>query len=376
MPAPGGNAQIAPAAAASPGAAGGVIPFQVGSYHYAEQIAADVFQLSAATVATEFVHLITPGGFLRGVDLLLTTQTAGTTGVIANDFPFGGVPNISIENIDGSPILYPMPAYSYATWQRYCAPWLDDPFAGPNFSVAPNTPGFLLHLWPEIFGTAGVMSNTDARSQYRIRYTLGAATQFATAYTLFPLINVTEYLQTWAQPDRDDLHGQPVELLPPGLAVARQVRRQIVPLNPGGATTIAQLTLTGNEIRCVILIVRDATGVRQDWIAGPIRLRLDDRSMGVYTVAQFNNLVQRFYPGFQIGTLTRQTGVYVFPRFRSSEANNDPMPNGQYWLATSNATYLTFEFPSANASTAGSTIEIISDEVIVLSDIDSILEGI
>ncbi len=125
MPAPGGNAQIAPAAAASPGAAGGVIPFQVGSYHYAEQISADVFQLSAASVATEFVHLITPGGFLRGVDLLLSTTTAGTTGVIANDFPWGGVPNISIENIDGSPILYPMPAYSYATWQRYCAPWLE-----------------------------------------------------------------------------------------------------------------------------------------------------------------------------------------------------------------------------------------------------------
>ncbi len=149
-----------------------------------------------------------------------------------------------------------------------------------------------------------------------------------------------------------------------------------MPLNPGGATTIAQLTLTGNEIRCVMLIVRDSAGVRQDWIAGPVRLRLDDRSMGVYTIAQLNNLVQRFYPGFQLGTLTRQTGVYVVPRFRSAAPNNDPMPNGQYWLPTSNATYLTFEFPSAAASTAGATIEIISDEVIVLSDIDSVLEGI
>ena len=91
----------------------GAVPFILGSFGYAEQIATDVLQLSAN--ATEFVHNITPGGFLRGVDLMLSS-TGGVDGTLTADAPYSLISSMSIENIDGSPILYPMSGYTYAMW--------------------------------------------------------------------------------------------------------------------------------------------------------------------------------------------------------------------------------------------------------------------
>lgn len=379
MPAPGANAQQAQPNAAP---VAGNVPFQVGSFHYSEQISVDALVLSAASVATEFVHNITPGGFLRGVDLILATTAVGSGITPVGDGAFGGITSMSLENIDGSPILYPMNGFAYAQWQRFSAPWLDDPnlaiATGGNYVSSATSIGASLHMWPEIFGTAGVLANTDARAQYRFRYTLGAGPSFGSAFTTYPTLSGTLNLQTWAQPDREDLNGNAIQPVPPGLGLARIVRHQIFPLNPGGAQNILQLNNTGNEIRNIILIVRDATAaqVRQDWIAGPMRLRLDDRSMGVYQPASLFQLATRFYPNLGNGTVTRPTGVYVIPRFRASAPNNDPEVFGQYWLPTTNATFLTLEFPSNAAATAGSTVEVITDEVVPVGTVDANLEGI
>lgn len=364
---------IVPQTGTAEPATGGVVPFQIGSFQYTEQIAIDTLALGAGAV--EFVHNITPGGFLRGVDLY-ATSSGGTTGTLAADAPYSLFSSVSLENIDGSPILYPMNGYAYAMWQKFSMPWLGEP-ANPaqGYNAAMATPGWTLHMYPEIYGTAGCLANTDARAQYRVRYTLAPVTQVGTGYTVNPTVTVTSQLQSWAQPDRQDLHGNTIENVPPGLNLARIVRHQIVPLNPAGADNLIQLTNTGNEIRNIILIVRDQTNARADALSSPIRIRLDDRSLGVYTVQSLFDRAAQFYPTLANNTFPRPTGVYVIPRFKSTTPEGDLMGSGNFWLPTSNATYLTIESTTATGPTGG-TVEIITDEVVPVGSLPSQLEGI
>lgn len=357
----------------APSGGAGSVPFQAGSFQYAEQIATDVFQLGV--VATEFVHNITPGGFMRGVDLYVTSA-GGVAGVPTADAPFSMFSSMSIENIDGSPILYPMSGFAYAMWEKFGAPWNGEPQNPAQlYSANQATPGMLFHLYPEIYGTAGVLANTDARAQYRVRFTLAPATAVGTGYTTTPTVTVVSYLQAWAQPDKQDLHGNTIEAVPPGLNLARITRHQIVTLNGAGADNILQFTNTGNEIRNIVLIVRDQTGARVDAISGVLRVRLDDRSLGTFTPAALFDLAVKFYPTLANNTFPRPTGVYVFPRFGGARPNNGNMLDGQAWLPTSNATYLTFEFVTGAGPTGG-TVEIITDEVVPVGAIPAELDGI
>jgi hypothetical protein len=268
-----------------------------------------------------------------------------------------------------------MGGYAYAMWQKFSAPWLGEPSnPGQLFSAAQATPGWLLHLRPEIFGTAGVLANTDARAQYRVRFTLNAAVQVATGYTTTPTVTVVSYLDAWAQPDRVDLHGNQVQGVPPGLNLARIVRHQIVNLAAAGGSNLIALTNTGNEIRNIIVIIRDQTNARVDGISGVLRLRMDDRSLGTYTPNALFDKAVRFYPNLGNNTFPRPTGVYVIPRFQSPTPDNGLMLSGDSWLPTSNATYLTFEFTTAAGPTGG-TVEIITDEVVPVGPVPSELEG-
>jgi hypothetical protein len=207
-----------------------------------------------------------------------------------------------------------------------------------------------------------------------MRYSLAQTTAVGTGYTTAPTVTVTEYLQTWAQPDREDLHGNPIQATPPGLNLARIVRHQIIALNAAGADNLVQVTNTGNEIRNIIMITRDQTGARVDAVSGVLRLRLDDRSLGTYTPQALFDRIQKFYPNLGNNTFPRPTGVYVIPRFQSPTPDNGTMLNNDAWLPTSNATFLNLEFFTAAGPTGG-TIEIITDEVVPVGAIPMELEG-
>lgn len=351
----------------------GSVPFPFGTNSYAEQISTDVAVVGAA--AQEFVHNITPGGYLRGIDLQMVSA-GGVGGALQPDAPYSLLNSVSLENIDGSPILYPMGGYAYAMWQKFSAPWLGEPSNPAQlYSSALATPGWLLHLYPEIYGTAGVLANTDARAQYRVRYTVAPAIQVGTAYAPGPTLTTTAYLQTWAQPDRNDLHGNQIQAQPPGLNLARIVRHQVIGLNSAGATNLVQITNTGNEIRNIIVIVRDQTNARIDGISGVLRLRLDDRSLGTYTPNALFDRAVKFYPNLGNNTFPRPTGVYVIPRFQSPTPDNGNLLNNDSWLPTSNATFLNLEFVTGAGPTGG-TVEVITDEVVPVGGIPIELEGI
>lgn len=362
-----GGANHAPAG--PPTAGGNVVPYFYGTNQYVEKFFATAATTLAAT-QVEFVSNINPGGFMRGVRM--EVRAAGGAlggGALTGDTPWSVLASVTLENIDGSPIIYPMSGYAHMVRGWFSRPWDGDPSRRFDYSNTVN-PAFSLFLKPEIRHTAGVLANTDARAQYRIRFTLSTLAQLVTGGApTGPAVTVTCHLESWAQPDSADLRGHPIEDLPPGLNLMTLARHQIINLSAVGADNTLQMSNMGNEIRCFIWIMRNSAGVRADLAANPIRWRLDNRSLGVFSDQEVFNRMADFYTSLQDGS-TRPTGVYVWPRFF------DPgRMVGEAWMGTTNATYLIWETATA-AGGAGGTIEIITDEVVPGGPVPMELESI
>lgn len=346
----------AAAATQSPATGGGsgssaMNPFWVASNLYAEKITT----LSVATTSSvqNFFQNINPGNFLRGVRFIV--RSSGGTGVPTADNPGSSIQSLDLENVDGGEILYPMPGYNYIISQAYFRPWQLDPRSAYDYAQSAN-PSYSMFLSPEIRQTACVLSNTDARSQYKYNLFVNQASAITSGTG--PTISFTSYMDAWGQPDPQDLQGVPNQPLPPGLALQTKRRQQAgVVLQSAGTDNIFQLVNTGNAMRGIIAIVRDSTNTRQDYLSDPIRWQQDNRNLGVFSpdmLFQWNN--QQYASYQQAG---RPQGVYVFPRFF-----NPGDLSGQGWLYTSNATKLTFETTTiSTAVNLPGNVTFITDEV-------------
>lgn len=362
------NAGAAQSSAAASNSAGGVVPFFYGSNQYVQKFATNSWQLT--TTQQEFTEPVTAGGFLRGVRLELRSS-GGVGGAVTADNPWNAFLSITLENVNGASLMFPMGGYAYYTMSWAARPWWGDPARRWDYSASIN-PSCSLLIAPEIRHTAGVLANTDARSQYRIRYTLNTAAAVITGGTTAPTTVVTAYAEIWAQPDSADLHGNQIEPLPPGLNIQTLRRHQVLTLNAASSDNQLQLTNVGNEIRCMALVVRDSNQARQDYLSDPIRWNLDDRNLGVFSPNEVFNQMNDFYDALATGTSVRPTGVYVFPRFYQPGSMK-----GQSWLGTNNATYLAWETATAaGATNVPGTVEVITDEVVPVGSVPMELESI
>jgi hypothetical protein len=382
MPAP--VREVGQAAPAQQGAAG-AIPFVVGSNLYREApFSVTTQQLDGNP--HDIVANITPGGFLRGVTMQVTSASGVIgAGVLAADAPFSIFSSITLEDISGGPILYPMGGFSAFLCQKYFRPWAGDPSKRSDFSNTIN-PAFTLQLFPEIKDTLAVLGNTDARAQYRIRATLApgnnASSQFGlttTAPTTQPTVTVKLYLQTWAQPDMQDLLGNPISQVPDGVIASRFVMHEVPSLT--AAANVIRATLVGNELRGLLLVVRNgnATASRvnlTDANAGPIDARLDNRRLWKMNQSQLVEEMQAFYGLLGGGVWSREAGVYCYSRFAGpADANDAFAGQGEYWLQTVEQTLLQFEFNGGDIANPPGTLEIIYDALAIAGHLSHDLEG-
>lgn len=357
MPAVGSAAPAAPSG-------GATVPFVIASNVYVEKFDTTTQALGAAAVP--ITRNVIPNGYMSAVRLELRSSGL-TAGTLNADGPFRVWDSLEMDNIDGANIQYPMSGYSHYLANRFYKPWLGDPAARFDYAHSINPAGSML-LQPEILSTAGVLANTDARSQYKVAYTLAPIASVVTTPTGTLTVVIALYLETWAQPDAKDLHGNPQELVPPGLNLQTLRRHQVLTLNGAGAANTLQVANTGNELRGVLMCVRTAAGVRQDALSDPIRLRLDTRAMGVFSPDELFNLMGDRNSQLHDGVTNRPTGVYFWQRFRRGG-------QGESWLPTTNATYLIFETTTAAAGVAG-TVEVITDEVIPVGPVPVELDSI
>lgn len=348
-------------------------PFNQGTYEYSEVMNTVTQTLDANT--HEFVQNITPGGFLRGIGFYVTA-TGGVLGgaTAAADNPFNTLSSMTLESIDGTPIKYPMGGYAYMLEQKFCRPWDGDPGTDPATAAGAN-PAFQLNFYVELRGTLGVVPNTDARAQYRVRFTVNTLAAVLVGGTpTAPDVTITTTLETYAQPPQTLLSGAPVQQVPDGVSCQRFMSHQI------DVTTAADQTIkenrVGNLIRNLILVFRDDTDARIDLTSDPIRQRIDNTQLLVEQRARRNYVMNQKYSlyGFNPASATadaaafRPTGVYVYSRWHEPGELT-----GQYWLETTEATFLQFEFIGAPAA---GTLETITEDLAPVGPIPAYLTGI
>ena len=380
MPVPGG-VSAPPADGGGPAHA---IPFTAGSNLYREAPFSTTVQALDANPHETVVN-ITPGGFLRGITMQVTS-TSGVigAGVLAADVPWSILQSVSLEDISGGPILYPMSGYAYYAAQKYLRPWDGDPSKHAPFSATIN-PAFTLRFFAEVKDTLGALANTDARAQYRFRFTLAAGNQAGpfglttTAPTTQPTVTVKLYIETWAQPDLQDLLGNPIQQIPDGLVCSRFLMHEQPVVT--AANNVIRETLTGNELRGLILVLRNGDANKSrinftDANAGAIDFRLDARRLWKMTQSQINEEMQSFYAFLGAGTWSADTGVYVIPRFAGlANAGDAGAGQGEYWLQTVEQTLLQLEFGGADVTTPPGSLEIIYDALAIAGEVPPELEG-
>lgn len=402
------------AAAGAPSGAGsstgggvGQNPFQIATNLYAEKNLQGLqTSLNVTASQQQFGGSINAGQFLRGLRLMVRSVTPGTFTVINGRTPgtqtdgaFDLIANADLINVDGSEILYNMSAYSHYIMEKYAKPWKKDRALAYDYQAPVSTTSigsFTLPLFPEIRWTAGVLANTDTRSQYRFDYTISAVTSSVT-----PAINVTPYMDAWAQPDANDLQGTPNQPVPPGVNLQVKRRHQFFTANSGADNTYLS-TLTGNAIRCMALIARNtgSQSVRVDGFSDPLYWYLDNRSLGrlnpdilrQWAEDQYNTydlygagapsyatnpnfyganpavVDQTFTTGNYTGAPSEDFGVAIFPRFIEPGELY-----GQGWLYTANSTKLAWETVAANSATQ---YELVVDEVYPVGNVDPSLVDI
>jgi hypothetical protein len=398
--------------AGSTGAGGvGQNPFQICTNLYAEKNLQGLqTSLATTTSAQQLGGQVNAGQFLRGVHLIVRLAVAGSgitavngrTIITQTDGAMDLIQSADMINVDGSEILYNMSAFSHYLMQKYSKPWLKDWVLAYDYNApsATNPGTFTLFLQPEIRWTAGVLANTDTRSQYRFDFTVSPVTVSTTQ----PQLSITPYMDAWAQPDANDLQGTPNQPVPPGVNLQVKRRHQLFSINASADNTILS-TLTGNAIRCAAIVSRLTTtnSIRVDGFSDPFYWYLDNRSLGrlnpdilrqwaEYQYGPYSLFGQSapagsdFYAngnnatdGLGTGAVTYGSsgangcpsydyGVAVFPRFL--------LPGdlvGQGWLYTANSTKLAWETVANNSA---NQYELVVDEVYPVGNVDPSLVDI
>lgn len=363
----------------------GEIPFVVGSnLYYEPPFSTTVYQLQANSQET--VVNVTPGGFIRGVTMQVTSVNGVIgSGVLQQDAPYSIIQSASLEDISGGPILYPMGGFAHAMCQKWLRPWVGDPSKRAVFSNTIN-PAFTLQFFTEVKDTLGVLANTDARAQYRFRFTLAAGNTAAgptgltnVAPTTQPTVTVKLYINTWAQPDLQDLLGNTIEQLPDGLVASRFLMHEIPVIT--NADNVIRETLTGNEYRGIIFVLRNGNALNTrydmtDALAGPVDYRQDSRRLWRQNPSQWVEGMNSFYTGLSNGTWTKELGVYVVPRFAGPADTGANDSQGEYWQQTIEQTLLQAEFLGGDLATSPGQVEIIYDALAIAGAVPPELEGV
>jgi hypothetical protein len=344
-------------------------PFWSSSNWYCEKMPDIITQTLGSSQIPVSNKAVNPGQFLRGPRLQVRS-TGGAGGAVTPDNPFNVLASAELDNVDGANIQYPMPMWSHMLRNLYGRPWLGDPRQRYDYAESVN-PSFTAFLQPEIRHTAGVLSNTDSRSQYKYSYTFETAAGIGATGTA-PTVTVTPFMDAWAQPDAKDLQDRTNQPLPPGLNVQTVSRHETQTLNNAGANNVLLSHLTGNEVRLFIMQLRDSNNARQDYVGDPLRWTLDSRNMGVFNPDELFQWMSDFYSSWGGAAPQRPTGVYVFPRYYDVGGML-----GQGWLGTTNATKWQFEFTTAaGATNLPGTVEFITEEVIPVGPIPPELDHI
>lgn len=276
-----------------------MLPFFAAAYEHTEIFDDRTLTTSAAGPVPVGPVDIPAYGFLRHiwlrVDISGGTLGAGVLGYL---YPFNWLDQISLFDVNGSPLISPMSGEQLFLANLFGGyVYRQDPRDDPNF-VGTINGTFILRLPVEIshHDALGALANQSAQTTYKLRYSIRQNTQpFSTAPTTAPTtVRVRAILEAWSQPPATDPAGRPQMTVPPRHGTTQFWSTQTRPLSVGQNTIT--MNRTGNLIRNVILVFRNSVGVPVNTqLPDPFRLSVDARDVysdfaGYRTTRQFEQL--------------------------------------------------------------------------------------
>jgi hypothetical protein len=347
----------APAASPSKGAADKdasaklLVPFTRAAKEHTEQFMdTDTGLITAATVP------ITPAdipayGFARGISLLVTATGGVGAATAAADAPFSAIHEISIQDVNGQPIVGPITGHDLYLMNKYGGYGLGDPKLSPAYNVATlaTAGNFSFKLWIPLEisqrDALGSLGNQNAASTYKLRITRAATTAVYTANpaTTLPSIRFRAWLDAWTQPLATDLHGNPQATVPPAHGTTSFWSKSSLALAGAGQQTFRQ-TRVGNQIRNIILVGRDVSNVRTNAsFPDPLTLSWDTRVLHDRNQLMWKDQMAR-RTGYTAAIDTPgglDTGVYVEDFMHEFDGKlGYELRDG--WLSTTQSTRLDF----------------------------------
>lgn len=302
-------------------------------------------------------------GFIRNL-VILVTATGGAlgTGVIHPDFPWAVIGQIELTDTNGFPIVFPLTG-----WQLYMANVHgayrknNDPSTYPQFAsgVANLNPTFVIRVPVEItpWDAFGSLSNQNQSAPFRIRINLAASSGILTTVgtATLPAVRFRGYLEAYSPVSDRDMLGQSQEQAPPGHGAT-----QFWSVNTANVA-IGQQQLrhprTGNLIRNLVYIARDAAGLRSDTVLpDSSTLTWDSRQVFVGVP----EIVHRANMFAQDVERSADAGVLVYP-FTDDQDGGIGYESRHMWLPTVQSTRLEIE----GAFGAAGTLEILTNDVAV-----------
>lgn len=321
------------------------VPF-VSAAHESVELG-EVITVTPGTSAQSFQINVPSSGFLRNL-VFQVSGAGGTGGTAKEDAPYNIISDITLLDTNGAPIYGPMDGYGM---------YLSNLFGGTAFAQDPadnpwhvgTTPNFrfALRIPVEIshFNGMGSIGNQNAASPYRLNITINTiANIWSVAPDPVPTFTITPVLEKWTVPNELDPVNRPQEQFPPFHGTT-QKWTTVTKDSIAGANTI-QVTRTGNLIRGLVFVARNASGVRTDAVfPSPIIFNWDDR--------QLFNETQLYRQMIQTERLLngpRPTGVFAY-MFNHSNVNKSGDDTPSLWLATVQSTRMEIQGSSGTAGT-------------------------
>lgn len=296
-------------------------------------------------------------GFIGHV-VMLVEWSGGVAGTLSADAPWNFFQSVSIQDVNGAYLQNPIDGFSLLMENIYGGyAYRQDPRLSPIYSSVTTAGTFMIRIPVMVtrHNAYGALANQNAAAPYQLAWTINPSTTiWSAAPTTIPSFTISAYLEAWSQPNARDLKGRPQAQLPPLHGSTQQWSNYTKAIATGNNVT--QLPRVGNTIRTIILIARNASGVREDAVMpNPFSLNLDARVL----TNELQKIRQQLQTEGLETNIARDTGVHVF-YFNNSIIGHVGDETSDLWLPTVQSTRLEL----AGNSAAAGNLQILTNDIV------------
>lgn len=302
---------------------------------------------------------IPAAGYLRSI--LIDVEGSGFTGATYNDdAPFNVLDRVQMADVNGQQLFLADGYHTFLTNLFGGYNFYGDPRQSPTFLSTATGFKFQFRIPVEIIqrNALGALVNMNAAMTYKMSLSLAPAAEIFSAITGTATVRIRALMESWANPNANDLRGIPNTVTPPALGTTQNWAEYAAPVLNGNNTI--RLPRVGNTIRNLIFEYRDDTGVRTDsGMPEEISVFIDGNQ---WTREWRDYQIQRIWELYGYDASVIPVGIWVV--CLTDDFDGTPGEEiGDYWLDTTPATRLEVR----GSFTATGSLSVLTNDIIAFA---------